>query len=174
MRCSTSVRKQAGTNGTPSQVSVVGRPCKFLLIPRADLSGSARLAAAAIVDACRSLLIQLPGAEMEPSARRRPPAAASRGEPDPHPLPDSALIHARADSVDHPSAIMVRNLEAVDGARSGPGTGLVVRRIDRRDVHLDPDLPGSRLGPIYLRDPQHLGGGAVMVVDGGFHASWSF
>src|SRR6202011_4225917 len=48
-------------SGTPSaEASVVGRPCKFLLIPRADLSGSARPADAAIVDACRSLLIQLP------------------------------------------------------------------------------------------------------------------
>ena len=49
-----------------------------------------------------------------------PPAAAARGEVQPDPLADAVLRPARADRVDDPGAVLMRDLETVDGPGVAP------------------------------------------------------
>ena len=86
-----------------------------------------------------------------------PHAAAGRGQPQPDPLADTARVHPGADRLDDPRAVLVRDLEAVDGPRDSPGPGLMVGGVDAGGVHPDQDLARARRGPVHLLDPEDLG-----------------
>jgi hypothetical protein len=105
--------------------------------------------------------------------RRGPPPAARRREPEPDPLADPGRVHSLADRVDHPGAVLVRDLEPVHGARGGAAAALVVGRVDRGHRHLDPDLAGPGLRRSQLLDPQHLGSRSMGVVQRGLHGGAS-
>ena len=99
----------------------------------------------------------------------RPPAAPGGGEVQPYPLADPVLGPARADRVDHPGAILMGDLESVDGPRGHPGAVLDVGGIDSRDVHPDPDLTRARFRPVDIHHPQYLSCRAGAVIDNRFH-----
>src|SRR5581483_4535436 len=80
-----------------------------------------------------------------------------RRHPQPDPLADPCGIHPGADRLDHPGAVLVRDLEAVYGPRDGTGPGLVIGRVDAGGVHPDQNLARTRLGPVHLLDLQDLG-----------------
>ena len=97
------------------------------------------------------------------------PPTVRRRQPGPHPLADAALVDARADRVDHSRAIVVRDLEAVDGPGRGPAAGFPVGRVDPGRLDPDPDLPRSGLRPLDVLDPQHLAGRPVPVIQRSLH-----
>src|SRR5262249_52797119 len=87
----------------------------------------------------------------------------------PYALADPALVSAWADRVDLSGAVVMRNLEFLDGPRSEARPGLPVGGVDGRDPQPDAHLAGPGLRPLYLGDLEDLAGGARACIDRGLH-----
>jgi hypothetical protein len=111
---------------------------------------------------------RLPGRHHRP-LRRRAPLPAGRRQPEPDALAGPAGVDALTDRLDHPCAVLVRDLKAVDRARGRAAAALVVGRVDGGDRHLHQDLTGPGCWPLHLRHGQYLGGRAMSLVPGGSH-----